>query len=242
MPVTSATGKLNGPMTPNTPNGRSTLRLRSPGESVPRGDLEPVVLHDLRAVSLDQVDGLLDLGDRLRARLAGLERHDRRHLEHAVADDGGGRAHEAAAVGDRRRAPAVLRLGRDGDRLAHDVLARLPRPARDLAVAARVLPREHVALGALRSGDHLREGIVRVAASRLEAALERGVELGGPRPARIGQPSRHDAFYRLVVEGVMATRLTYTGGTRTPELDARSEEHTSELQSHVNLVCRLLLE
>src|SRR5690242_20976572 len=25
-------------------------------------------------------------------------------------------------------------------------------------------------------------------------------------------------------------------------IDARSEEHTSELQSHVNLVCRLLLE
>src|SRR5690242_21489002 len=29
---------------------------------------------------------------------------------------------------------------------------------------------------------------------------------------------------------------------RTLTLDARSEEHTSELQSHVNLVCRLLLE
>src|SRR5690242_21780433 len=27
-----------------------------------------------------------------------------------------------------------------------------------------------------------------------------------------------------------------------PAGDARSEEHTSELQSHVNLVCRLLLE
>src|SRR4051812_49772092 len=26
------------------------------------------------------------------------------------------------------------------------------------------------------------------------------------------------------------------------ELEVRSEEHTSELQSHVNLVCRLLLE
>src|SRR5690242_21469990 len=26
------------------------------------------------------------------------------------------------------------------------------------------------------------------------------------------------------------------------DADARSEEHTSELQSHVNLVCRLLLE
>src|SRR5438477_6430090 len=28
----------------------------------------------------------------------------------------------------------------------------------------------------------------------------------------------------------------------TPSPSARSEEHTSELQSHVNLVCRLLLE
>src|SRR5260370_18716262 len=27
-----------------------------------------------------------------------------------------------------------------------------------------------------------------------------------------------------------------------PHLEARSEEHTSELQSHLNLVCRLLLE
>src|SRR5690242_20810498 len=27
-----------------------------------------------------------------------------------------------------------------------------------------------------------------------------------------------------------------------PRLEPRSEEHTSELQSHVNLVCRLLLE
>src|SRR5260370_18305680 len=27
-----------------------------------------------------------------------------------------------------------------------------------------------------------------------------------------------------------------------PYLDVRSEEHTSELQSHLNLVCRLLLE
>src|SRR5690242_21026234 len=28
----------------------------------------------------------------------------------------------------------------------------------------------------------------------------------------------------------------------SPDADRRSEEHTSELQSHVNLVCRLLLE
>src|SRR5260370_30068146 len=32
------------------------------------------------------------------------------------------------------------------------------------------------------------------------------------------------------------------GGGRLHRLQARSEEHTSELQSHLNLVCRLLLE
>src|SRR5438477_4714674 len=31
-------------------------------------------------------------------------------------------------------------------------------------------------------------------------------------------------------------------GRARPKSRARSEEHTSELQSHVNLVCRLLLE
>src|SRR4051812_49973644 len=31
-------------------------------------------------------------------------------------------------------------------------------------------------------------------------------------------------------------------GARHVEVQHRSEEHTSELQSHVNLVCRLLLE
>src|SRR4051812_22249793 len=33
-----------------------------------------------------------------------------------------------------------------------------------------------------------------------------------------------------------------TGAPGAPTLNLRSEEHTSELQSHVNLVCRLLLE
>src|SRR5690242_20977048 len=36
--------------------------------------------------------------------------------------------------------------------------------------------------------------------------------------------------------------IPYPGGPPKPPYDARSEEHTSELQSHVNLVCRLLLE
>src|SRR5260370_27387118 len=38
--------------------------------------------------------------------------------------------------------------------------------------------------------------------------------------------------------GVRRPRAVRDRGRRTP----RSEEHTSELQSHLNLVCRLLLE
>src|SRR5256885_8436922 len=39
----------------------------------------------------------------------------------------------------------------------------------------------------------------------------------------------------------MKTQL-FRGGARHPDSDGRSEEHTSELQSPCNLVCRLLLE
>src|SRR6266480_6040097 len=42
-----------------------------------------------------------------------------------------------------------------------------------------------------------------------------------------------------VLDDLINNALTYT--VRRPQL-VRSEEHTSELQSHVNLVCRLLLE
>src|SRR4029077_21297581 len=43
-------------------------------------------------------------------------------------------------------------------------------------------------------------------------------------------------------------RMSFTGGRSVvvagvvPDSVGRSEEHTSELQSHLNLVCRLLLE
>src|SRR5260370_38434973 len=60
--------------------------------------------------------------------------------------------------------------------------------------------------------------------------------------------SLHDALpiWILVISGrsrtrpVKSSRKTYSDGTVIPAL--RSEEHTSELQSHLNLVCRLLLE
>src|SRR2546427_8685675 len=41
---------------------------------------------------------------------------------------------------------------------------------------------------------------------------------------------------------VNANSPAQSGYTRGPALTARSEEHTSELQSQSNLVCRLLLE
>src|SRR5690242_21216523 len=65
---------------------------------------------------------------------------------------------------------------------------------------------------------------------------EADVRLDGPLPA-----GRVRILRRVVprAERPPAPRLQL-GPSVPPE--ARSEEHTSELQSHVNLVCRLLLE
>src|SRR2546427_1864088 len=52
---------------------------------------------------------------------------------------------------------------------------------------------------------------------------------------RLPGESRHDAFFK----GVGHIRAWMCP---TPLKNARSEEHTSELQSQSNLVCRLLLE
>src|SRR5690606_40105140 len=46
----------------------------------------------------------------------------------------------------------------------------------------------------------------------------------------------------LGAEGVAAPSLSVEGGPVAAAGPARSEEHTSELQSRENLVCRLLLE
>src|SRR5260370_27448513 len=49
------------------------------------------------------------------------------------------------------------------------------------------------------------------------------------------------SFLPLLV-GAPFTTLVTLGLRCCPETNGRSEEHTSELQSHLNLVCRLLLE
>src|SRR2546427_2004826 len=48
---------------------------------------------------------------------------------------------------------------------------------------------------------------------------------------------------RTILEGLEWLRITWDDGPRHDGTEsARSEEHTSELQSQSNLVCRLLLE
>src|SRR5262249_61130778 len=54
----------------------------------------------------------------------------------------------------------------------------------------------------------------------------------GVRGRRAARPRAADA----------ASLCRWSGGRSARELAARSEEHTSELQSLTNLVCRLLLE
>src|SRR2546430_3010739 len=88
-----------------------------------------------------------------------------------------------------------------------------------------------------------------------------------PSPRSIGRPSVHDGIghdvlhriHRLVVHPHLIMQVRSRGqpgradlrdylptlhalATHDEDLRARSEEHTSELQSQSNLVCRLLLE
>src|SRR4051794_41496378 len=67
------------------------------------------------------------------------------------------------------------------------------------------------------------------------AAADPDPKLPRPRPHRPDRSLRRPSFFRAAIR--RASPL--------PDLDAaagRSEEHTSELQSPVHLVCRLLLE
>src|SRR5688572_32702515 len=63
---------------------------------------------------------------------------------------------------------------------------------------------------------------------RMVRTLDQDVVTAGGRREHLAHPIRHDAD-RFVVGELGQARL-------------RSEEHTSELQSQSNLVCRLLLE
>src|SRR2546422_7021143 len=54
--------------------------------------------------------------------------------------------------------------------------------------------------------------------------------------------SPDERSYRLARRMLMSPGVVRTFSTGPPPLRLRSEEHTSELQSRLHLVCRLLLE
>src|SRR5437879_2988504 len=85
-------------------------------------------------------------------------------------------------------------------------------------------------ISAVRDGQSRHRGAARTAAGALETAAQRA---GVADDAARGQDDqRHD---HLAVDAVRLVRL------RHRRLQGRSEEHTSELQSPMYLVCRLLL-
>src|SRR5260221_10337327 len=57
-----------------------------------------------------------------------------------------------------------------------------------------------------------------------------------------GSPNRSGSSRRTARQGERSCAETNTAQLRIPSTPERSEEHTSELQSHSDLVCRLLLE
>src|SRR5438876_7081000 len=67
---------------------------------------------------------------------------------------------------------------------------------------------------------------------------ERGRPPDGPAAAAVGKEEAEEAALEVVRHG---PEMGEPSGARR-QLDGRSEEHTSELQSPVHLVCRLLLE
>ncbi len=97
-PPASAIGKLNGLMTPKTPYGRRTERVRSVGDREPIGLHEAVGLLELVAVVAQQVGGLLDVAEGLEPVLADLERHERGVVELPLADEVGGAAQDGEPI------------------------------------------------------------------------------------------------------------------------------------------------
>src|SRR5438132_4352260 len=68
-----------------------------------------------------------------------------------------------------------------------------------------------------------------------------------PRSTLFPYTTLFRSIWSFFVDGSPATRFVALGRDKLAEIDAsllgtRSEEHTSELQSHSDLVCRLLLE
>src|SRR5256885_6655262 len=79
-----------------------------------------------------------------------------------------------------------------------------------------------------------------------QVPLDYTAPMGDPNAPRRFQPPLLDALGKLCTDGKQLADYLWQvpddAGARQKILEIRSEEHTSELQSPCNLVCRLLLE
>src|SRR5690348_17547466 len=79
-------------------------------------------------------------------------------------------------------------------------------------------------------------------AVRFEHAVGRDLQIGAAELRDLASPEVVDGLDAGVGLDGQIDGVAGVGGEHDLGLEARSEEHTSELQSPVHLVCRLLLE
>src|SRR5262249_58436483 len=106
-----------------------------------------------------------------------------------------------------------------------------------LAAATRSLAIEYASFGIRVNG--VSPGIIQTPVHPAESYEALG---GRVCPARAGWPGQRRGGRRFVPGVVALHHRRDPAHRRRPDRRPRSEEHTSELQSLTNLVCRLLLE
>src|SRR5687768_11366957 len=114
--------------------------------------------------------------------------------------------------------PTARTAGRDGE-IRFGVVSN-PEFLREGAAVADFMKPDRVVLGAMRRGDAEQ-------VAELYASLKCPVLITDPRTAEM---------VKYASNAFLATKISFINEV------ARSEEHTSELQSRLHLVCRLLLE
>src|SRR5260370_10342471 len=115
-------------------------------------------------------------------------------------------------------------------------------PGQGRAAAERLATKIVVVKAQIHAGGRGKAGGVKLAKSPAEAAdLAKsilGMKLVTPQTG----PGGRIVQRLLIEEGLDIKRELYLSILVDRAVELRSEEHTSELQSHLNLVCRLLLE
>src|SRR5207249_8816757 len=111
-------------------------------------------------------------------------------------------------------------------------------------------PRARAARDALREVDTSKRGLPRLAAHAVRWAARlkvpttfRATPTKSPEPIASTANPRPSASSKVCACGFAVIRTSHPSATSaSTDFGARSEEHTSELQSRFDLVCRLLLE